>query len=249
MCEKDVYLCVLNNAEISGNDESVFAWESINRIKTTHGPIMDERQLAELSATISSRVPSSAPGDDSIVMNNVNMHFPEMIFGQDQLTLTDISSGLEINFNATDCLFLWANAHLGEVEVVKVPQAWSRPQTTERHGDDNLHVMEYDWTFTTDYCLTLQKQDGTRHIVGAIDCDTAKQQAACIEALEHSGIDVDMLKAREPILFYDEVSLFRDDLHDHGEVTCDVKVRVMPRCWFVLHRYFLRVDGCCVKIR
>src|SRR3546814_696457 len=131
---------------------------------------MDEHQLGELSADVSARIPSSAAGDDSVVMNNVNMHFPEMIFGQDELTLTDMSSGLEINFNAKDCLFLWANAHLSEVEVIKVPQAWNRAQAADRRDDENLHVMEYDWTFTTDYCFTLRKQDGSQQVVvGAID--------------------------------------------------------------------------------
>lgn len=38
-----------------------------------------------------------------------------------------------------------------------------------------------------------------------------------------------MLQSRDPILFYDDVTLFEDELHDHGAVQLNVKVRVMPR--------------------
>jgi len=65
-----------------------------------------------------------------------------------------------------------------------------------------------------------------------------------------SGIDFDMLRARDqPILFFDELLMYQDDLEDCGEVIFDVKLRVMPLCWFVLSRFFLRVDGVVVRIR
>lgn len=35
----------------------------------------------------------------------------------------------------------------------------------------------------------------------------------------------------------------------HQSVYCDVQVRVMPRCWYVLLRFFLRVDQVLVKLR
>lgn len=58
------------------------------------------------------------------------------------------------------------------------------------------------------------------------------------------GINMDLLKRTDqPILFFDEVMLYQDDLEDCGESTFDLKVRVMPRCWFVLSRLFTRVDG------
>lgn len=47
---------------------------------------------------------------------------------------------------------------------------------------------------------------------------------------------------------YDEVVLFEDFIHDHGVVRVTVKTRVMPRCWFVLLRYWLRVDGVVMKV-
>ena len=59
-----------------------------------------------------------------------------------------------------------------------------------------------------------------------------------------------MLRMRDvPILFYDEVLLYQDDLEDCGDVLYEAKLRVMPQCWFLLSRFFLRVDGSVVRIR
>jgi hypothetical protein len=52
-----------------------------------------------------------------------------------------------------------------------------------------------------------------------------------------------------PILFFDEVLLYQDDLEDCGDVLFEAKLRVMPHCWFVLSRFFLRVDGSVVRVR
>ncbi|KAK9402299.1 TIP41-like [Crotalus adamanteus] len=80
-------------------------------------------------------------------------------------------------------------------------------------------VKPYDWTYTTDYKGTL---------------------------LEH--IDTEKLKAREQIMFFEEVLLFEDELHDHGVSSLSVKIRVMPSSFFVLLRFFLRVDGVLIRM-
>lgn len=50
------------------------------------------------------------------------------------------------------------------------------------------------------------------------------------DSLSWLGLGVEqMLQSRDPILFYDDVTLFEDELHDHGAVQLNVKVRVMPR--------------------
>ncbi|KAF6266051.1 TIP41-like family-domain-containing protein [Scenedesmus sp. NREL 46B-D3] len=63
-------------------------------------------------------------------------------------------------------------------------------------------------------------------------------------------IDRRMLMSKdEPILFYAEVPLYESELDDNGVCQLTVKVRVMPRCWLVLLRFWLRVDGCLVRLR
>ncbi|KAN0061062.1 Tap42 interacting protein [Thecaphora frezii] len=46
----------------------------------------------------------------------------------------------------------------------------------------------------------------------------------------------------EPILFYDDIVLYEDELADNGSSMVNVKVRVMPSGFLVLQRFFLRVD-------
>lgn len=63
------------------------------------------------------------------------------------------------------------------------------------------------------------------------------------------GIDRQLLRDQSsPISMYDEVVLFEDFIHDHGVVRISVKARVMPRCWYALLRYWLRVDGVVMKV-
>lgn len=94
-----------------------------------------------------------------------------------------------------------------------------------------------------------------------------------------SGVDYCLLRSRDqPILFYDEFVLYQvqhdflhcspfsiyllhcspiysistylqDDLEDCGEVTFEAKIRVMPSCWFVLSKLYLRVDGVLIRCR
>ncbi|GIL82295.1 hypothetical protein Vretimale_7260 [Volvox reticuliferus] len=62
-------------------------------------------------------------------------------------------------------------------------------------------------------------------------------------------IDRGLLMERDPILFYSEVPLYESDLDDNGVCSLTVKLRVMPRCWLVLLRLWIRVDGSLVRLR
>lgn len=50
------------------------------------------------------------------------------------------------------------------------------------------------------------------------------------------------------ILFYDDVALFEDELHDNGESILNVRIRVMPHSFFILSRLFVRVDNVLFRI-
>ncbi|KXZ43509.1 hypothetical protein GPECTOR_88g452 [Gonium pectorale] len=94
---------------------------------------------------------------------------------------------------------------------------------------------------------------------GAVAGSAAASAASPAEQLSSSSdspwqptadqIDRGLLMERDPILFYDEVPLYESDLDDNGVSAVTVKLRVMPRCWLVLLRFWLRVDGCCVRLR
>jgi len=80
----------------------------------------------------------------------------------------------------------------------------------------------YDWTFSTDF----------RGKIENTEAEVTKEQ-----------IDMKKLMRRDPILFFDQVILYEDELADNGIATLDAKVRVMPTGAFVLLRFFLRIEN------
>ena len=46
----------------------------------------------------------------------------------------------------------------------------------------------------------------------------------------------------QPILLYDNMHLYEDDMHNNGDASLNAKIHVMPRFWYVLQRLFVRVD-------
>jgi type 2A phosphatase activator TIP41 len=64
---------------------------------------------------------------------------------------------------------------------------------------------------------------------------------ATFEATD-ATIDYARLKRHDQILFFDDVVLYEDELADNGLAQMTVKLRVMPTCFFVLVRYFMRLQ-------
>ena len=81
-------------------------------------------------------------------------------------------------------------------------------------------IKPFDWTFSTDYKGTLK---------GGSPFNSTTE-----------SINVQKLKEREEILFFDELTFYEDELGDNGVSLYSAKVRVMPSCFFILLRFFLR---------
>lgn len=62
-------------------------------------------------------------------------------------------------------------------------------------------------------------------------------------------LPLDKLRRPDPILFFDEVDLYEDELGDNGMSCLSVKVRVMPACLLLLSRFFLRLDNVIFRVR
>jgi hypothetical protein len=103
-----------------------------------------------------------------------------------------------------------------------------------------------DWTLTSDYCCSLKGGEKKQEEILSARKISAAYNNRCsnVTKCDVSGIDFELLKdTKAPILFYDECILYQDDLDDSGEVLYEAKLRVMPACWFLVSKYFLRVDG------
>ncbi|CAB1459649.1 unnamed protein product [Pleuronectes platessa] len=151
---------------------------------------------------------------------------PEMLFGDNFLRIQHLD-GYGIGFNAIDALRRVNN--MEDAVKVACAQEWQESRADSEHSKEV--VKPYDWTYTTDYRGTLMGED---------------MQIKVTETAER--IDMEKLKAREQIMFFDDVLLFEDELHDHGVSMISVKIRVMPTSFFLLLRFFLRVDGVLIRI-
>ncbi|KAM3920715.1 TIP41-like protein [Leptodactylus fuscus] len=151
---------------------------------------------------------------------------PEMMFGDNVLRIQH-SSGFGIEFNAKDALKR-VNKNQGAVKVA-CAEEWQESRSESEHSKEI--VKPYDWTYTTDYKGTLLGNDLTFDVVPTTE-----------------RINTEKLKTREEIKFFEEVLLFEDELHDHGVSSLSVKIRVMPSSFYLLLRFFLRVDGVLIRM-
>uniref|UniRef100_A0A7N0UGF1 TIP41-like protein n=1 Tax=Kalanchoe fedtschenkoi TaxID=63787 RepID=A0A7N0UGF1_KALFE len=165
-------------------------------------------------------------------------HLPEMVFGESVLTLKHLESGVKIHFNAMDALDGWKLEALPPVEVPAAAKWKFRSKPVKEI------ILDYDYTFSTPYCGSETVETAAEGMRETSDGSCSVQWEDCKEK-----IDVISLASNEPILFYDEIILYEDELADNGVSLLTVKVRVMPSSWFLLLRFWLRVDGVLMRLR
>eukprot|EP00002_Diphylleia_rotans_P009046 TRINITY_DN19068_c0_g1_i1.p1 TRINITY_DN19068_c0_g1~~TRINITY_DN19068_c0_g1_i1.p1 ORF type:complete len:278 (-),score=55.74 TRINITY_DN19068_c0_g1_i1:52-885(-) len=151
---------------------------------------------------------------------------PEMLFGNNGLSCAH-SSGLEIKFFAFDALQMClGESAQKEAPVLAGSEKWGERGVVYSASGEAKKFDPYDWTFSTKYQGSLSNNKGGELLIEA----TTEQ------------MDTELLKRTDPIRFYEDVVLYEDELHDNGVSMLNVRVRVMPTCFLVLLRHWLRVD-------
>ena len=191
-------------------------------------------------------------------------HLPEMLF-VNSLTVTHERSGEALHFDARGALAAGLAAPAAPVRVAaaatwsaghsqRFPDGMVRARPARLAGGAPSRAQpgrrratraqggaapaasaatDHDWTFTTPYG-------------GDVRCAPG---AARPWAPTEARVDRQTLMRRDPILFYDDVTLYESELDDNGVLHLGAKVRVMPTCWYVLLRFWLRVDGVLIRLR
>jgi len=158
---------------------------------------------------------------------------PEMVFGRNEVVLEHTPTNFRITFNCLDALSAVDHTKAPPISV-KASAEWSKgnaAQLLKLKEEKSLEadaIKAFDWTFSSPYQGTISPS--------AVIVPTDEK------------INIAKLTAPDPILFYDEVVLYEDELADNGSSHLFVRVRVMPTCLFVLQRLFLRVDGVLFRI-
>jgi len=110
--------------------------------------------------------------------------------------------------------------------------------------------FNFDWTYTTLYKGDVLQSSGAASDAGGASAAAASVPSAASDRVQTttSEIKVDLLTRPDPILWYDSIPLFEDELHDNGVASLTVRVRVMEACFLVLLQFFLRVDGQLLRV-
>uniref|UniRef100_A0A915K878 TIP41-like protein n=1 Tax=Romanomermis culicivorax TaxID=13658 RepID=A0A915K878_ROMCU len=150
--------------------------------------------------------------------------WPEMIFAKNHFTIIHRPSCARIDFKALDALLLVDNVK--DWVKIQPSQNWAKARQNCEFIKNT--IKPYDWTYSTSYAGSLSG-------FNKVSSTSAR-------------IDMQKLAKREQILFYQEIPFFEDELADNGCSRLTLKFRCMPSSFFVLLRFYLRVDRVLVKI-
>ncbi|KAH6897031.1 TIP41-like family-domain-containing protein [Thelonectria olida] len=177
------------------------------------------------------KLPISKAGVIDDLTDRIGIPMPEMIFGNNLVSITHAPSGWSLAFTTPDALDAVDKT---DKHMLKVAYArdWESTRESTTQGIKEV-VKPYDWSYSTLYAGTL----------GA-DVASEKQFQP-----SETPIPIELLKRRDPILFFDDVMLYESELDDNGISMFSVKVRVHEKRMLLLCRLFMRLDNVIVRIR
>ncbi|EPS38190.1 hypothetical protein H072_7972 [Dactylellina haptotyla CBS 200.50] len=161
---------------------------------------------------------------------------PEMIFGNNIVSIEKVGADggavaenpWKIEFNALDALDL-VDKTGNDMLKVAYSSAWQKQREKMHEGIKEV-VKPFDWTYSTNYQGSITP--------GAKPFEPTEDQ-----------IPLDKLRRQDPILFFDDVMLYEDELADNGMSILSVKIRVMPARLLLLARFYMRLDDVVFRIR
>lgn len=176
------------------------------------------------------KLPISKAGPIDAMTERIKIPIPEMIFGDNLVSIEHKPSQWNLQFNAEDALDAVDKTDKNMLKV-----AYARDWESTREGTTQKIkevVKPYDWSYSTDYSGTLKNNGGEKNF-----------------APTEKAIPLELLKRRDPILFFDEVVLYESELDDNGISVYSAKLRVMQKRMLLLCRFFMRLDNVLVRIR
>ncbi|KAL0473480.1 TipA protein [Neurospora intermedia] len=184
------------------------------------------------------KLPILKSGPIDAMSERLGIPIPEMIFGDNLVSITHRPTGWSIEFNAEDALERVDKTGEKMLQVAYAGK-WSSSREKTSAGISEV-VKPFDWSYTTDYCGT--ERPGP---TGGTEGKETK-----LHGNENTpDIPIELLKRRDPILFADEVVLYESELDDNGCSIVSVKLRVMEHRMLLLCRMFMRLDNVLVRVR
>ena len=139
---------------------------------------------------------------------------------------------------------------------VKEAQFWKKKDTSKVKDFNQVEIIS-DWTYSTTYKGSVKylsnhveriKNETALELEVSEEVAKAQSGKFKIETPSTETIPLERLGRENPIIHFGEIFLYEDDLGDTGYTRCSVRFRVMDDCFYILHRYYLRVDEVVVRI-
>ncbi|KAI1089665.1 TIP41-domain-containing protein [Rostrohypoxylon terebratum] len=215
---------------------------------------------------ISSRkLPISKAGPIDAMEKSLGIPVPEMIFGDNLVAIRHAPTGWGIEFNAYDALDAVDKTDRNMLKVAYA-KSWSASREQTSAGIKDV-VKPYDWSYSTIYKGTVMSGEAVSGFLpppGSSTVESTSDENTSSETTREKKpegrnklsfipstkpIPIELLKRRDPILFFDEVMLYESELDDNGISILSVKVRVHEQRMLLLARLFMRLDNVLVRIR
>lgn len=170
-------------------------------------------------------IASSAEMDAlAVSLGTAHIHLPDMTHPGNFLEIRHVPTGFRLRVDAAGALKKW------QAEQLAVYGA-------------SLGPTAFNWTYDCHYDGDAAFAPAGSY-VAALSGETAAGSAGSAPSVVPTSerIPVDKLKRPDPILFYQSFRMYADELHDNGFVESSAKFRVMPTCFLLLVRVYLRLD-------
>lgn len=235
--------------------------------------------------TISSRkLPISKSGPIDEMSQRLGIPIPEMIFGDNLVSVRHNPTGWQIDFTAEAALDAVDKTGANMLQVAYAGE-WSSSRERSTAHDIREVVKPYDWSYSTTYrgteiggqggetetgasaadddTTTTTNGDSTNSPNGTTTATRTKKLVPVGSSAQtatngnntpapppaNKQIPLELLRRRDPILFFDEVVLFESELDDNGISVYSVKVRVMEQRMLLLARLYMRLDNVVARVR
>lgn len=224
----------------------------------------------------SRKLPISKAGPIDAMERSLGIPVPEMIFGDNVVGVRHVPTGWAVEFNAYDALDGVDKTDKNMLQVAYA-RSWSASREQTSAGIKDV-VKPYDWSYSTTYRGTVTSTPSlppppppqpssastptsastttTTDTPADTDSKEAQQQLKEKDAPKtfefqptDQPIPLELLKRRDPILFFDDVMLYESELDDNGISVLSVKVRVHERRMLLLARLLMRLDNVLVRVR
>lgn len=179
---------------------------------------------------VTQKLPILKAGPIEDMTNRIGIQIPEMIFGDNFVALQHQQSGWGIKFDAFGAL-----DDVDKTGEKRLKVAYSKEWHQSREGAHDFKELEevkpFDWSYTPQ--------------------DYRGELAPGSPELKETDTEIPLalLRRPDPILFFDDVILYEDELADNGIAMLSVKIRVMPARLLLLSRFYMRLDDVLLRVK